>query len=87
MYRLTVRSRRAGAPLVFVEGRLTAEAADELRALLPARDDAAPAELELAGLTALDPEGRACLIELRRRGHPLRGASLYVKSLLEEEAP
>jgi len=64
-----------------IAGRLTGEGVPEVRtACARAR---APLVLDLTDLTSADAEARQVLLELRRTGVQLRGASPYLCLLLE----
>jgi anti-anti-sigma regulatory factor len=68
--------------VIRIEGSLRADTLAELRDLIDS--DGRSITLDLAGLESLDSDGLALLVQLRNRGHQLRGGSLYVKQLLEE---
>ena len=84
MIKLTKRQLNPCEIVVQVDGGLTAEALTEFRGMLGPEGAGRRITLDLAGVTSLDAEGRAFLIELRNAGCRLLGASLYIKKLLEE---
>lgn len=66
-----------------IEGRLDAEAVNELRSIVQSRPPRSIG-LDLTGLGSVDGAGQKYLAELRAAGVSLRGASLYITRLLEE---
>src|SRR5262249_13435808 len=77
------KSTSQGGGVVRVEGRLDRAGVTEL---LKACEGSA-GTLDLAGLLGADADGWAALARLRRAGWKVRGASLYVASVLEEGRP
>ncbi len=70
--------------MIRIEGVLDANALGGLRHALKAVPEAQRVTVELAGLTAISPEGRGFLMALDAIGCKLIGASLYISRLLEE---
>jgi len=84
MIKLTKNQLNERETVVCLEGWLTAETVAHVRDVLVNAPDPRKVTLDLAGLTAVDAEGRALLAGLRRAGCRLQNASLYVQKSLEE---
>ena len=80
--RLTV-SRAADSTVVHVDGRLAVRCVDDLQRAVT--DSSGTVILDLTNLLSADDAGVAALRLLRQRGAQLRGASPYVRLLLNTE--
>ncbi len=71
--------------IVRIEGSLVREAVPELTAMCAAAHAGAlNRTLDVSGVRRADRAGQAALIDLRRSGWLIEGASLYLHSLLQE---
>ena len=68
-----------------VEGRLDADAVPDLRAQV--KLTSGPLWMDLSGLKSADAEGIKELRALSAKGAELRGASAYIRQLLEAATP
>jgi len=81
---MTIRittTKENGATTIRVEGRLDAEAAPDLQREV--KRAGAPVRLDLSGLMSADAEGIKELQALSAKGAELRGASAYIRQLLD----
>ncbi len=81
---MTVRittSKENTATTIRVEGRLDAEAVPDLQREV--KRAGAPLRLDLSGLISADAEGIKELRALSAKGAELRGASAYIRQLLD----
>ena len=83
MMKLTTIERSPQETEIRVEGRIDAGGVGELRRALGACAIPPVVVMNLAGVTSIDAEGRTFLSAARKQGCVLRGASLYIGSLLE----
>jgi anti-anti-sigma regulatory factor len=82
--KLTKHQPAAAQVVIRVEGLVTAETIAAFHGMLGSERPAPSITLDLSGVTSVDAAGREFLVDLRRDGCRLMGASLYVKKLLEE---
>ena len=82
MIRLTRQVSSDSKAVIRIDGRLTQDAAEELRRLLAVPN--VGVTIDLSGLLSCDAGGVKLLTLLRGQGCQLVGASLYIRKLLEE---
>lgn len=82
MIRLTRQVSSDSEAVIRIDGRLTQDAAEELRRLMAVPD--VGVTIDLSGLLSCDADGVKLLTLLRGQGCQLVGASLYIRKLLEE---
>jgi anti-anti-sigma regulatory factor len=81
---MTIRittSKQDSAMTIRVEGRLDLEAVPDLQEAV--KFPGAPLRLDLSGLMSADAEGIKELRSLSAKGAELRGASTYIRQLLD----
>lgn len=83
MMKVTTIRRGVQETEIRVEGRVDSTGIAELRRTLGECSVAPVVVMNLAGVTSIDADGRTFLSAARKQGCVLRGASLYIGSLLE----
>lgn len=85
MIRVSTHVLSTGEVVVALEGHATASAITEIAAGI---DAAGPrCTIDAAGLTGVDPVACEFLAGLRRMGVEIKGASMYIRALIEEPQP
>lgn len=85
MIRVSKHVTRSGEAIIALEGHADTEAIAEITSAIEAAGPGCA--LDVSGLKTLDAAAREFLAGLRRRGVEIKGASMYVRALIEEPQP